>query len=58
VTGPTRARGIDVMGQRLIMMFGRLLVIVVAVVPAALAAGLVALAIYLFPRERGNWKVR
>lgn len=40
VTGPSRARGIDVMGQRLITMFGLLIVLVVAVLPAAIIAGL------------------
>jgi hypothetical protein len=45
-TGNTRARGIDVMGQRLIMMAGFLLVLVVAVLPAAIVAMVVRLAIY------------
>jgi ABC-2 type transport system permease protein len=45
VTNANRVRGIDVMGQRMIMMFGLLLVLVVAVVPAALVAVLVGLAL-------------
>jgi ABC-2 type transport system permease protein len=45
VTNTTRVRGIDVMGQRMIMMFGLLLVLVVAVVPAALVAALTGLAL-------------
>ena len=40
-TGTMRTRGIDVMGQRMIMMAGLLLVVIVAVVPAAIVAGLV-----------------
>jgi len=43
MTNATRARGIDVMGQRMIMMFGLLLVLVVAVMPAGLVAVLVGL---------------
>ena len=43
VTNTNRTRGIDVMGQRIIMMFGLLLVLVIAVVPAALVAVLVGL---------------
>lgn len=44
--GVGRSRGIDVMGQRLLMMAGLMLVLVVAVLPAALAGGLVGFAIY------------
>ena len=46
VTNINRPRGIDVMGQRMIMMFGMLVVLVVAVVPAALVAVLVGLGLY------------
>jgi ABC-2 type transport system permease protein len=44
--GPLRASGLEAFGQRLLMMFGLLLVIVVAALPATLAAGVVAVAIY------------
>jgi ABC-2 type transport system permease protein len=43
--GVARTRGIDVMGQRLLMMAGVTLVLAVACVPAAIAAGLVGFAI-------------
>jgi hypothetical protein len=46
VIGSNRARGIDVMGQRMIMMFGLLLVLVVSVLPAGLAGGIVMFAVY------------
>jgi hypothetical protein len=39
------ARGVDVAGQRLVMMAGMLLGLAIACLPAALAAGLVGLAI-------------
>jgi hypothetical protein len=44
--GPSR-QGTDVMGQRLIVMAGMLLVLVVAIVPAALLGGLAAWLLYL-----------
>jgi hypothetical protein len=46
MVGSHRARGIDVMGQRLIMMFGMMIVLVIAALPAALAAVLVGFALY------------
>jgi len=46
LTGPARARGIDVMGQRLLMMLGLLLVLVVAVLPAGIAAAVLGLGLY------------
>jgi len=46
MTGNVRTRGIDVMGQRLIMMAGLLLVLIVAVIPAAIIWGLTRLALY------------
>jgi ABC-2 type transport system permease protein len=46
VTGPSRSFGIDVLGQRLLMMLGLLFVLVVAVVPAAIVGGIVGVAIY------------
>ena len=54
VIGSNRARGIDVMGQRLIMMFGLLLVLVVSVLPALIAGGLVFGGIYW---STGNFPV-
>jgi len=45
-TGPMRARGIDVMGQRIIMMAGFLVVFVVAVVPALIVAGVLRFVLY------------
>ena len=47
LTGPARARGIDVMGQRMLMMLGLLLVLVVAVLPAAIVAGVTGYGIHL-----------
>ena len=44
--GPTRASGLEAFGQRLVIMIGLLLVVVVAALPAGVAAGLVGLAIY------------
>ena len=44
--GPTRASGLEAFGQRLVIMIGLLLVVVVAAFPAGVAAGLVGLAIY------------
>ncbi len=46
VVSTRRARGIDVMGQRMIMMFSLLLVLVLAVLPAALAGGLLMGGLY------------
>jgi hypothetical protein len=46
VTGPSRPFGIDVLGQRMMLMFGFLLVLVVAIVPAGIVGGLVGLGIY------------
>jgi ABC-2 type transport system permease protein len=44
--GAARPKGIDVMGQRLIMMAGNLIVLVLFILPGALAAGLVSFAVY------------
>jgi ABC-2 type transport system permease protein len=44
--GTSRARGIDAMGQRLLMMAGTILALGTALVPAAIAAGLVGFGIY------------
>jgi len=44
--GAHQARGIDVMGQRMIMMLGMLVVLVVAVLPAAIAGVAVGFALY------------
>ena len=51
--GTTRARGIDAMGQRLLMMAGVALVLLVSVVPAALLAAPVVLAIEAFLGHHG-----
>jgi len=48
--GTSRARGIDAMGQRMIMLFGSLVAVVFAIVPAAVVAGLVGGAMYLVLR--------
>lgn len=53
VAGPSRSYGIDVLGQRLIMTFGLLLVLLVAVVPAAIVAGLVGIGIYFLTGNAG-----
>ena len=45
--GPGRARGIDVMGQRLLMMAGLVLVLAAALLPAAIAGGVAGLGIHL-----------
>lgn len=45
--GASRARGIDAMGQRLLMMAGVVLTLVLALLPAALAAGAVGLLLHL-----------
>ena len=47
VMGASRARGIDVMGQRMLMMAGMFLALALAMLPALLAAGIVGYAIYL-----------
>jgi len=44
--GSSRARGIDAMGQRLLMMAGLLVSLVLALLPAALVAGIVGFSIY------------
>jgi hypothetical protein len=44
--GSRHSRGIDVMGQRLIMMFGLLVVFLIAVLPAGIAAALVGFGLY------------
>jgi len=46
VVSSHRARGIDVMGQRMIMMFGLMLALVVAILPAAVAGGIVVAGLY------------
>jgi hypothetical protein len=46
IVNPRQARGIDVMGQRMIMIVGLILALVVAVLPAAIAAFAVGLGIY------------
>jgi hypothetical protein len=45
-TGPSRSRGIDAMGQRLLMMAGIWISLVIALLPAALVAGIAGFAIY------------
>ena len=44
--GPSRAQGLDVMGQRMLMMAAMFVALVFAVLPAALLAGVAAAAIY------------
>jgi hypothetical protein len=44
--GASRARGIDAMGQRLLMLAGLLLTLAVSLVPGAIAAGVVAFLAY------------
>ena len=44
--GASRARGIDAMGQRMLMMAGIWLTLLVAILPAAVVAGLVILVLY------------
>jgi hypothetical protein len=44
--GPARTRGLDVMGQRLVMLAGFLLVLALAILPAAIAAAIVGFAVY------------
>ena len=46
-TGASRSRGVDALGQRLFTTAGVLLTLVIALVPAAVVAGLVAGGIYL-----------
>jgi ABC-2 type transport system permease protein len=47
VAGASRSRGVDAMGQRLLMMAGILLSLVVSVLPGAVAAGLVMIVGYV-----------
>jgi ABC-2 type transport system permease protein len=47
VIGASRSRGVEVMGQRMLMQAGIWLTLLVSIVPAAVLAGLLALAIYL-----------
>ncbi len=49
--GRSRSRGVDVMGQRMLMMAGMLLALVLAVLPAALTGGALGLVIYLLTRH-------
>jgi hypothetical protein len=44
--GTSRARGVDAMGQRMLMFAGVMLTLVVSVLPAAVAAGLVGGVLY------------
>jgi ABC-2 type transport system permease protein len=44
--GPSRSRGIDAMGQRLLMLAGMLITLAVSLLPGALIAGVVALLVY------------
>jgi len=44
--GSSRARGVEAMGQRLLMMAGIWITLIVALLPAALVAGIVGLTIY------------
>jgi hypothetical protein len=46
-TGPTRPRGLEALGQQLLMLFGTAVVLVLGVLPAAVVAGLAALLLYL-----------
>ena len=45
-TGTSRAHGLDVMGQRMLMFAGTFVALLLAVLPAAILGGLAALAIY------------
>jgi hypothetical protein len=45
-TSGTRARGIDVMGQRILLTFGTFLGLLVGLIPAGLAAGVTGAALY------------
>jgi hypothetical protein len=47
VIGASRSRGVEVMGQRMLMQAGIWLTLLISVVPAAVLAGLLAFAIYL-----------
>ena len=47
VIGATRSRGVEVMGQRMVLLAGILLTLLVALLPAALVGGAVGLAVYL-----------
>jgi hypothetical protein len=44
--GPRARQGFDVMGQRMLMLYGMLFVLIIALIPAALAAGAVGYGIY------------
>ncbi|MCX6552714.1 MAG: hypothetical protein NTY02_17210 [Acidobacteria bacterium] len=46
VSAGSRARGIDAMGQRLLMLAGNLLALALSVLPAAVVAGVVAFGVY------------
>jgi hypothetical protein len=46
--GTSRARGIDAMGQRLLMLAGILLTLVVSLLPGVIAAGALAFLVYQF----------
>lgn len=46
--GPSRPRGIDAMGQRLLMVAGMLVLLVVSLLPAAIVAGLIDGIVYWF----------
>lgn len=46
IIGATRSRGLDVMGQRLLMQAGIWLAVLLAALPAALVGGLVAVGVY------------
>ena len=46
VTGPSRARGIEAMGQQMLMFAGTLLLLAVGLLPAAAVAGIIGLLLY------------
>jgi hypothetical protein len=52
--GPQRGAGIDVMGQRMLMMFGALLAMLVAILPAAILGGLAG---FLYSLATGTFPV-
>jgi hypothetical protein len=47
VIGASRSRGVEVMGQRMLMLAGIWLTLLISIVPAALLGGVLGLAIYL-----------
>jgi len=47
VVGPTRAAGIDAMGQRILMMIGTLLGLAIGLIPAAVAAVVTGFGLYM-----------